>query len=147
MNKMQLQKDRIRDCLIGGAVGDALGYPVEFIREREIFFNYGNDGITAYEKRGRKRQAWISDDTQMTLFTADGLVRWNREKKEGKRPSHYVQDSYQYWLKTQELPFQADRFASAASNDPSVPWLCSIPELYELRAPGIPSTRARDAGA
>ena len=27
----KIQKDRIRGSLIGGAIGDALGYPVEFI--------------------------------------------------------------------------------------------------------------------
>ena len=27
----ETQKDRIRGSLIGGAIGDALGYPVEFI--------------------------------------------------------------------------------------------------------------------
>ncbi len=29
--------DKIRGCLFGGAVGDALGYPVEFLSEKEIF--------------------------------------------------------------------------------------------------------------
>ena len=27
-------RDRIRGCLIGGAAGDALGYPVEFLPEK-----------------------------------------------------------------------------------------------------------------
>ena len=56
--------DKIRGSLIGGAIGDALGYQIEFsrgIKERQIT-KYNNDyGI-------------ISDDTQMTLFTANALI-------------------------------------------------------------------------
>ena len=33
----KIRQDRIRGCLFGGAVGDALGYPVEFLSEKEIF--------------------------------------------------------------------------------------------------------------
>ena len=34
-------QDAIRSCLIGGAVGDALGYAVEFVGEDYIFGHYG----------------------------------------------------------------------------------------------------------
>lgn len=63
--------DKIRGCLIGGAAGDALGYAVEFLDERSIFHKYGKQGITCY--RLHDGEALISDDTQMTLFTAAGL--------------------------------------------------------------------------
>ena len=33
-------RQRIRGCMIGGAVGDALGWPVEFKSEREMFNKY-----------------------------------------------------------------------------------------------------------
>ena len=33
--------DKYHGCLIGGAVGDALGYAVEFMQEYEIFGRYG----------------------------------------------------------------------------------------------------------
>ena len=42
-------QDKFRGCLIGGAAGDALGYAVEFMRERDIFRKYGEKGITEYE--------------------------------------------------------------------------------------------------
>ena len=38
--------DKYRGCLIGGAVCDALGFAVEFLGERDIFFQYGKGGIT-----------------------------------------------------------------------------------------------------
>ena len=41
----EVHLDRIRGCLIGGAAGDALGYPVEFLREEEIHVRYTKDGI------------------------------------------------------------------------------------------------------
>ena len=64
--------DRYRGCLVGGAAGDALGYAVEFSSEDAVFSRYGPRGITEYELHGGK--ALISDDTQMTLFTANGLL-------------------------------------------------------------------------
>ena len=41
--------DKYRGCLVGGAVGDALGYAVEFWGEGRIFSRYGMRGITGYE--------------------------------------------------------------------------------------------------
>ena len=64
--------DKYRGCLIGGAVGDALGYAVEFLDEIDIFRHYGKKGIIEYDLVDGIAQ--ISDDTQMTLFTANGLL-------------------------------------------------------------------------
>ena len=66
--------DKFRGCLIGGAAGDALGYAVEFKREDEIFSEYGKDGITEYDLILDDDVSEISDDTQMTLFTAEGML-------------------------------------------------------------------------
>ena len=56
--------DKYRGCLIGGAVGDALGYAVEFLSESSIAKAYGEKGITEYDLIDGVAQ--ISDDTQMT---------------------------------------------------------------------------------
>ena len=58
--------DKIRGCLFGGAVGDALGYPVEFLSEKEIFSRFGEGGILQYVLDEESGKASISDDTQMT---------------------------------------------------------------------------------
>ena len=34
---MNSENDIVRGCLVGGAVGDALGYAIEFLNERQIF--------------------------------------------------------------------------------------------------------------
>ena len=65
--------DKYRGCLLGGAAGDALGYAIEFDREEAIAARYGSRGIRNYrlDKRGL---APFSDDTQMTLYTANSLL-------------------------------------------------------------------------
>lgn len=65
--------DRVLGCALGGALGDALGYEVEFSSLESIRARFGSDGIQepALSDAGK---ALVSDDTQMTLFTAVGLV-------------------------------------------------------------------------
>ena len=45
-------QNTFRECLIGGAAGDVLGYTVEFLRETEIARRLGQDGITSYDLTG-----------------------------------------------------------------------------------------------
>src|SRR3954469_11894903 len=66
--------DRIRGCLLGGAVGDALGAGIEFAWIEDIIRRFGPGGSTDYVEAYGRRGA-ITDDTQMTLFTAEGLLR------------------------------------------------------------------------
>ncbi len=67
-------RDRVLGCIIGGAVGDALGAAVEFQSRREITDQFGPAGITEYAP-AYGRVGAITDDTQMTLFTIEGLIR------------------------------------------------------------------------
>ena len=65
--------DKYRGCLLGGAAGDALGYAIEFDREEAIAARYGSRGIRDYQLDERGL-AQFSDDTQMTLYTANSLL-------------------------------------------------------------------------
>ncbi len=65
--------ERSVGCLLGGGVGDALGAPVEFLSMEEIRRRYGDAGITRYVEFWSGQGAF-TDDTQMTLFTAEGLA-------------------------------------------------------------------------
>lgn len=63
-------RDRFQGCLLGGAVGDALGGAVELLDREYIVKKYGEPGIRDYaECYGGK--GLITDDTQMTLYTAE----------------------------------------------------------------------------
>ena len=131
--------DKIRGCMVGGAVGDALGYAIEFDGEKKIFSKYGKDGITEYELSALTGKAIISDDTQMALFTANGLlVGDTRGCMRGIRgwPRIYVAKAYKDWLRTQEMTFAESRKAPHASKE-RYSWLMDVPELYKQRAPGL----------
>lgn len=69
---MDEKRDRVLGCLLGGAVGDALGYPVEFLGEPEILRQYGPAGIKTLAQAGSP--ARVSDDAQMTLFAANAWI-------------------------------------------------------------------------
>ena len=47
--------DLYRGCLLGGAAGDAMGYPVEFLSAAGIRARYGPAGITEYDLDGAPR--------------------------------------------------------------------------------------------
>ena len=135
--KTEKKQDQIRGSMIGGAIGDALGYPVEFLSEREISYTYGPSGITDYVLRRGK--ALISDDTQMLLFTANGmLVAETRESMSGRgrRLSGYVLDAYQDWMKTQYSDFDTVKKYARNTKKGGFSWLLDVPELYAWRAPG-----------
>ncbi len=134
--------DAIRGSMIGGAVGDALGYPVEFLSYLDIQSVYGNSGIRSYVYDSSKDRALISDDTQMTLFTAVGILNGDtrvRLRGIGGPPSSYIWDSYQAWLRTQ-------RGISGSPDDKTKTWLDNVPELYAERAPGITCLSALSGG-
>lgn len=114
--------DRFRGCIIAGAAGDALGYAVEFDRLSTIIKEFGPKGITAYKLTGGA--AIISDDTQMTLYTLDGLFH-------GRADGDYIgaiDRSYQDWLITQSGGGKPSRGKQSILNE--------IPELNHPRAPG-----------
>lgn len=133
--------DKYRGCLIGGAAGDALGYAVEFLDDRSIFRKYGKQGITQYALVNGVAE--ISDDTQMTLFTANGLLlgttRGMTRGIMGSYPS-YVGLCYQDWLRTQIENFPLNE-------DDSHTWLINIPKLFSRRAPGNTCLSAISQGA
>lgn len=125
-------RDRIRGSLIGGAIGDALGYPVEFIYSfGDIQRRYGRNGITRLdthqwwlEEDNGNGKAVVSDDTQMTLFTACGLLNAKAEN-DPFLPS--ICKAYIEWLCTQ---------TGKKKKGYDKCWIRNVPELNVRRAPG-----------
>lgn len=131
--------DKFRGCLIGGAAGDALGYAVEFKREDEIFSEYGNDGITEYDLILDSDVAEISDDTQMTLFTAEGLLLAGREANSADYINS-IREMYKCWYQTQSEK-------NPQKNENLQSRLLNVPELYNRRCPGMTCMIAIREGA
>ncbi len=126
-------QDRFLGCLLGGAVGDALGASVEFMKRVEILRHFGPEGITRYSPvyGGLGR---ITDDTQMTLFTAEGLIRgWVRLCFKGITTyTGVTAHAYLRWLKTQGERSNCD--IDFAVDEPG--WLIQQHQLHNRRAPG-----------
>lgn len=118
--------DTILGCLLGGALGDALGAPIEFesaasIARREL---PAPPADLAYAGSAPAR---ITDDTQMTLFVAEGLIRARQRQAERGLASitDCVQHALVRWYATQ---------TGEPTRDPG--WLSHVRGLHARRAPG-----------
>lgn len=134
-------------CLLGGAIGDALGAPVEFDSISHIREKQGPQGITGYVEYA-DGTGEFTDDTQMTLFTAEGLLRaWHRAhlKGIGGATTHIVHESYLRWLHT-----QGERLDYGQKNKAMVHtqngWLIQQQALFKRRAPGNSCLSALKSG-
>ncbi|MEB2315049.1 MAG: ADP-ribosylglycohydrolase family protein [Xanthomonadaceae bacterium] len=123
-------RKRFRACLLAGAAGDALGAAVEFSSKQAILAKFGPAGIRDYAPAYGRLGA-ITDDTQMTLFTAEGLMRaWVRWSYRGiSSTPNVVSAAYLRWYTTQGTAHPLHE------NRPDG-WLIGIKELHASRAPG-----------
>ena len=122
-------RDKVRGSIFGGAIGDALGYQIEFetgIKPKQVTRFKENPGI-------------FSDDTQMTLFTACSLL-WREERFRMRGiaalPHEAVYLGYLDWLDTQQRAEEHDHVA----------WIREIPELNIMRDPGMTCISALSSG-
>ena len=84
-------------------------------------------------------KALISDDTQMTLFTANGILVGDTRlsmRGIGGDPKAYVPNAYLDWLKTQESDINSVNHHERYTEKGGYSWLLDVPELYVRRAPG-----------
>jgi ADP-ribosylglycohydrolase len=119
-------------------VGDALGAPIEFDSLPEIRERFGAQGVRSFESAYGRRGA-ITDDTQMALFTAEGLVL-AAQVGAVERFSELVRHGHRAllrWLRTQGTSSRHPTFESTAEG-----WLLQVKELQARRAPGNTCLRA-----
>ena len=136
MNRLE----RIKGCLLGGAVGDALGAPVEFLEWPAIEAKFGPQGIIDFAPAYGNTGA-ISDETQMMLFTAEGLLRafvLGSLRQTCHVPS-IVHQALLRWLMTQDYPSAIPIVTDG--------WLIKQVELWSRRSPGTTCLNALKASA
>lgn len=127
-------------CLLGGAVGDALGAPIEFMDIQSIRSEFGERGVTDYVEFA-DHEGEFTDDTQMTLFTAEGILRARHRamiKGIGGALISVTHRSYLRWLHTQQL--------EANSSSTKTGWLIKQKDLFKRREPGNTCLRALSSG-
>lgn len=143
----EISLNKYTGCLIGGAIGDALGAPIEFMDLDSIKAKYGKNGIQDYVEFPN-HIGEFTDDTQMTLFTAEGLLRaYHRDMLKGiggalNTISHH---SYLRWLHTQGAPVDKKQIKQGVY-DIEEGWLIKQQELYKRRAPGNTCISALSSG-
>ncbi|MEC3954611.1 ADP-ribosylglycohydrolase family protein [Nocardia sp. CDC153] len=119
--------EAVLGCLFGGAVGDALGAPIETMLLPNIQQRYGVQGVTG-EGSGFKGR--ISDETQLALFTMEALIRGARSREPGTTATvGLIQENLLVWLRGQgqgALPEQPVPLQSG---------LTGYPELMTNRGP------------
>lgn len=123
-------ESRIHGCLLGGALGDSLGYAVEFEQIDGIRATFGPAGLRDFTELDGASH--FSDDTQMTLYTVDGLLEALEWANSGVAAdtNACLWLAYLRWLGSQGValpesaPFQPPR------------WIDSHAVLRNRRAPG-----------
>ena len=132
-------RERVIGCLVGGAVGDALGAPYEFARWPSIQAAVGPAGIDSMLPPGH-----FTDDTQMTLFTCEGLLNAGiqMEKWGTCHPPSTLHLSYLRWLTTQGVPWEeVARYSEHLGG-----WLVHERRLNRREAPGTTCLNALQSG-
>ncbi|MGQ9523874.1 MAG: ADP-ribosylglycohydrolase family protein [Armatimonadota bacterium] len=98
-------RSQYRGCMLGLAIGDALGAPAECLGYDAIRQRYGPGGITDFVSWGGFPAGSFTDDTQMALATAEGCIAALRSQQAGGAdPVHQVYQAYLAWLKSQQVP-------------------------------------------
>jgi ADP-ribosylglycohydrolase len=96
--------------MLGHAIGDAIGAPVEFMTRREIMERFGPDGVVGLEPWETDEAVFprgsFTDDTQMMLATGlallDAALVWRRTGiLDVAEAAH---ERYLEWLETQSNP-------------------------------------------
>ena len=134
--------DRLQGCLLGGAIGDALGANVEFSSSSDLITRFGREGVRDYVD-GVYPAGAFTDDTQLTLFTAEGLIRAeNRYRSKGIcNPVEVLRRAYLRWYSTQET-----EMPDWSPEDLESGFLVREAVLHARRAPGATCLSALSVG-
>lgn len=117
----QQHEHLIEACLLGGAIGEMIGYPVDRLTLADIVATNGGP-IT-----GPDLGTEVSDGTQLTLFTIEGIIRARlRQQDRGMADALGVMwRSYKRWGMTQGIEVPPD-----PDFDLSISWMLAQDELH-----------------
>lgn len=101
-------EDRFLGCMYGLAIGDALGYPVEFMSKEYVEKILGPNGVTGFSSLRnpliasniQQQIGSYSDDTQMAIATARGII--NSKTSEIDDLMESISKEYITWYKSPE---------------------------------------------
>ncbi len=123
--------------LLGGALGDGFGYAVEFESLANIYKLHGPNGLR--EPYFHQGELVVSDDTQMGLFTLEGLTRAMLESDPSDQTLvDQIRWSYLDWLATQDARAPGSNHSSR---------LLKHAAMHAQRAPGKTCLSALNQGA
>lgn len=132
--------DRFKGVMLGLAIGDAFGYPIELMDYDSICERFEKKGCLDLAVSKKTGTALFTDDTQLSLFTADGLLWAHSAGADDGRANYedYIFLAYQVWLYTQTKTVAGKEYA----------WLFDPNEnpykLRLLKAKGLYKKRTAD---
>jgi len=99
--------DKYKGCLLGLAVGDAVGAPVDFLSLDKIKEKYGEKGIVDFDFWERFKPGSYTDETQLSLATAKGCINahLNLISKGESFSLKVIYKRYMEWLDDLKDPF------------------------------------------
>ncbi len=114
---MEQKELAVRGCLLGLAVGDAMGYPVDKKSWTEICEAYGPNGLLGYDLVNGT--ADITSHTQLAAFVCNGLLL-GTTRGHMDRLSKYMALSLREWAKSQQF---------RGTTEKTFCWLAQVPQM------------------
>ena len=124
--------DKIRGCLLGGAIGDALGAPLENLTYQQIRKKFGSmTGFVEHDAHWGR----VTGNTQLTCYTAEGVIRsFQRYKNRGIcSVQNVLEYTYHRWLEAQN----AIGPIAVSTGHGQTGWLMNVPELRFTRGKSL----------
>lgn len=122
---MGVKNTAYRGCLLGLAVGDAMGYAVDDKSWEEICRDYGPNGLLGYDLVNGFAE--VTSYTQIAAVAANGLLMGTtRGQLQGRMAPfiRYISLAVKEWGQTQHTRREPDR---------AYCWICWVPELRRRR--------------
>jgi ADP-ribosylglycohydrolase len=106
--------DKFKGCLMGVAIGDTLGHPFEGKLREDIRLNF--EDFENFILNNKKRFDTYTDDTQLTLHTAEALIQGN-----GFNLNNFISE-YVKWLQDPPIGAGFGCISSIRKLKYGIPW-------------------------